>query len=244
MAVDGSHIDVDRHMPVSCYLVNQGGCSVTYGSQPDAGFFSQPHLAWEQGELFQETLTPGWRSPAYLTNSSVPREYYTRNQQVYFYYLNTGEEIARVEVPRWVAQDEGLLSLGHTLVLDQCPRGRSPGYPGWPFLKLTSRRSSMVGTGRPSRNWCPNPWRAPSLRPTVGKEALQADPVAVMGMPPHGLWNQVKQLLITGCSRVCLEPKLTAPRTGRNCGKRRPFAGSPPASHCLGVASLVGRQWD
>ena len=28
-AVDGSHIDVDRHMPMSWYLVNLGGCSIT-----------------------------------------------------------------------------------------------------------------------------------------------------------------------------------------------------------------------
>ena len=51
-AVDGSHIDVDHHMPISCYLVNLGGCSITYGSQPDAKFYSQSHLAWEQEELF------------------------------------------------------------------------------------------------------------------------------------------------------------------------------------------------
>ncbi len=28
-AVDGSHIDVDRHLPLSCYLVNLGGCTLT-----------------------------------------------------------------------------------------------------------------------------------------------------------------------------------------------------------------------
>ncbi len=46
---------------------------------------------------------------------------------MHFYYLNVGEEIARVEVPRWVAQDETLLALGHSLILDQCRRGQ--GYP-------------------------------------------------------------------------------------------------------------------
>ncbi|MCI0900469.1 MAG: hypothetical protein J4N70_06015, partial [Chloroflexi bacterium] len=35
-AVDGSHIDVDRHLPVACYLLNLGGCVLTYGSQPGA----------------------------------------------------------------------------------------------------------------------------------------------------------------------------------------------------------------
>ena len=287
-AVDGSHIDVDRHMPINCYLVNLGGCSITYGSRPDAKFFNQPHLAWEQEELFlpdpagpaheepvtgpllgmlrtvqelerlaqaaqdcppehpalalvdgslvlwglsgqgfrpfvrdaiirdrllvaldriqelaqsrrltlaayvslprsaevvnavrlglcphastvcrqscgnrrsvqdpcnlangfldrdlfQETLTPGWRSPTYLTNSSVPREYYTEQHQVYFYYLNTGDEIARVEVPGWIAKDEGLLALGHTLILDQCQRGR--GYP----VAISEAHEQAVVDGR------------------------------------------------------------------------------------------------
>ena len=35
ISVDGSHIDVDRHLPIPCYLVNLGGCVLTYGSQPD-----------------------------------------------------------------------------------------------------------------------------------------------------------------------------------------------------------------
>ena len=276
LAVDGSHIDVDRHLPVGCYLINLGGCVLTYGSMPDAQLFSRPHLAWEPDELylsdpqnpaheepitgsvlgmlrtvqelerlaeaaedcppdlpilalvdgslvmwglsgqgyqsyvrdaivqdrlmkaldrfadlapekrvtlaayvslprstevvnaaraclcphpislcidprngcgnrrsmqvpcdlangfldrdlFQSLLPAGFRSPVYLTNSSISRQHYSGRQQVHFYYLHVGEEIARVEVPRWVAQDEQLLALGHTLILDQCRRGQ--GYP-------------------------------------------------------------------------------------------------------------------
>ena len=41
-SVDGSHIDVDRHIPVRCYLINLGGCLLTYGSQPDARLFQPP----------------------------------------------------------------------------------------------------------------------------------------------------------------------------------------------------------
>ena len=271
-SVDGSHIDVDRHLPVRCYLVNLGGCVLTYGSQPGARFFSRPTLSTDPGELyltnpanpvqeeavtgpllglvrtvrelermvelaeecppdlpilalmdgslvlwglsgqgyrpfvreaiigdrllaaldrlrdlaqerlltlaayvslprstevvnavrcclcphelgrcrescsnrrsiqtpcdlandildrdlFQQLLPPGYRSPVYLTNSSVSRELY-REHQVYFYYIHGGTEIGRVEVPQWVARDENLLALSHTLVLDQCRRGQ--GYP-------------------------------------------------------------------------------------------------------------------
>ena len=271
-SVDGSHIDVDRHIPLSCYVVNLGGCVLTYGSRPDAVFFSQPRVAHQHDDLFltdpanpaneemvtgpvlglmrtvqelerlaqvveelpgttpvlalvdgslvlwglsgrghqpfvrraiiddrlvvvldrlreatrarpvclaayvsfprstevvnavrsclcpyelaqcrytcgnsrsskapcdlangfldrdlfQGLLEPGWRSPVYMTNSSVPRENYG-DHQVSFFYLNCGQEIARVEIPQWAARDEWPLSLTQSLVLDQCRRGQ--GYP-------------------------------------------------------------------------------------------------------------------
>ena len=271
-SVDGSHIDVDRHIPLSCYVVNLGGCVLTYGSRPDAVFFSQPRVAHQHDDLFltdpanpaneemvtgpvlglmrtvqelerlaqvveelpgttpvlalvdgslvlwglsgrghqpfvrraiiddrlvvvldrlrdvsrvrpvclaayvsfprstevvnavrsclcpyelaqcrytcgnsrsakppcdlansfldrdlfQALLEPGCRSPTYMTNSSVPRENYG-DHQVAFFYLNCGQEIARVEIPQWAARDERLLSLTHSMVLDQCRRGQ--GYP-------------------------------------------------------------------------------------------------------------------
>ena len=31
VSVDGSHIDVDRHLPLRCHLINLGGCIITYG---------------------------------------------------------------------------------------------------------------------------------------------------------------------------------------------------------------------
>ena len=272
LSVDGSHIDVDRHMPVTCALINIGGCVLRYGAQPGAHLFNRPSLysgdelymteqkpgvtevpiegavlglkrtieevrelrslaedvptdlptlalldgslvLWglsgrgypplvteeiiHRGltpaldslrelarhravalaayvslprsaeaanalrlylcetdsaecnsvcsgrrsplspcnlvnhlldrELFQELLEPGQRSSLFSTNSSIVREEYGENQRIYFFYLHTGQEIARVEVPGWVADDKGLLSLAHTLVLDQCRRGM--GYP-------------------------------------------------------------------------------------------------------------------
>ena len=285
-SVDGSHIDVDRHLPATCHLVNLGGCLLTYGSHPDAQFFSRPHLATDpvdlyltnpanpaqeepvtgpllglvrtvqelkrlvqmveecppdlptlalidgslvlwglsgQGyrpfvrdaiighgllaaldrlrelsqrrivtlaayvslprstevvnavrccfctqdplqcrdscsnrrsvhkpcdmandildrEMFQLLLNPGFRSPLYLTNSSVSREYYGEHQ-VYFYYIHGETEIGRVEVPQWVANDENLLALSHTLILDQCKRGQ--GYP----VAISEAHEQAVITG-------------------------------------------------------------------------------------------------
>ena len=77
-------------------------------------------------ELFAHTLAPGERSELFTSTSSIVEEYYG-DHAVAFYYLNVGEEMARVEVPAWVAQDERLLNLSHSLILDQCRRGL--GYP-------------------------------------------------------------------------------------------------------------------
>ena len=46
---------------------------------------------------------------------------------VCFFYLNVGREMARVEVPQWVADDAELVDLVHAVALDQCRRGN--GYP-------------------------------------------------------------------------------------------------------------------
>jgi len=286
-AVDGSHIDVDRHLPVACYLLNFGGCVLTYGRRPDATLFSHPHLAVNEEELyisnpnnrnqeesisgavlglvrtikeldtladtveqcptdlpvlglvdgslvmwplsgqaypqyvkdeiiggglipamrrlekmsetrsvalaayvsyprsaetlnavrcslcpndvntctqscnnrrsaqqpcnnandfldrdlFERLLDPGWRSPVYKTNSSVSRDSYNESSKVYFFYVNAGEEIGRVEVPQWVAKSETLLSLTHSLVWDQCRRGQ-----GYPVAISESHEQAVVNT--------------------------------------------------------------------------------------------------
>jgi hypothetical protein len=77
-------------------------------------------------ELFSNVLGRGERSDLFISQSSVVRRRYGEHR-VYFFYLRVDDEIARVEIPRWVATDESLLNLTHTLVLDQCRRGQ--GYP-------------------------------------------------------------------------------------------------------------------
>jgi len=77
-------------------------------------------------ELFLSILSQGERSARFISGSSIVRNRYGEHQ-VHFFYLRVGDEIARVEIPRWVAIDEQLLGLAHSLVLDQCRRGQ--GYP-------------------------------------------------------------------------------------------------------------------
>ena len=277
LSVDGSHIDVDRHLPLRCHLINLGGCVITYGANPDCQLFSEPALAvadadlylhkpddpseevliagpllgalrtvreverladtveqlpddkpalalldgtlafWDlqrgnypryvaerlvgqrfqtalarlraastnrrpvavaaytsrprtaevagavrlmlcdQGdaecnricsarrselvpcdaaagfddrEIFEPLLEPGHRSPLYQSSHLAARfalGLATGQEWSTFYYLNGGAEIARVEVPDWLAEDPELLTLSHAMLVKQCELGL--GYP-------------------------------------------------------------------------------------------------------------------
>ena len=67
VATDGSHIDVDRHLPARCYLINIGVSILTYGSRPDASLWNRPRLyaraPRRSGRSGRIAPTPG-RSPA------------------------------------------------------------------------------------------------------------------------------------------------------------------------------------
>ena len=51
-----------------------------------------------------------------------------KDHQICFFYINVGnDEIARIEIPRWVADNEDNLNLVHFLIYDQVQKGM--GYP-------------------------------------------------------------------------------------------------------------------
>ena len=52
IGVDGSHIDVDRHIPAHCYLINTGLVSLDYGPTPSAVMRNDPSLYFESEETF------------------------------------------------------------------------------------------------------------------------------------------------------------------------------------------------
>lgn len=91
-------------------------------------------------ELFANILGQAERSALFISQSSIVEKHYGEHQ-VYFFYLRVDEEIARVEVPRWVAEDRTLLDLTHAMVLDQCQRGQ--GYP----VALSEAHEKAVVTG-------------------------------------------------------------------------------------------------
>lgn len=76
--------------------------------------------------LFRSTLNPGERSAIFASSSSI-LETYPMGHTINFFYLNVGPEIARVEIPQWIADDPKLVEMTHALVLDQAYKGG--GYP-------------------------------------------------------------------------------------------------------------------
>jgi hypothetical protein len=95
-------------------------------------------------ELFSRLLEPGERSALFISPSKIQKRY--GRHLVHFFYLRVDGEIARVEIPHWVAKDEDRLNLAHTLVLDQCRRGL--GYPV--ALSEAHEKAVVTGTDRES----------------------------------------------------------------------------------------------
>ena len=75
--------------------------------------------------LFRSVLGSGERSPLFWSGAPVLEAY--GRHRVAFCYLDAGDEIARLEVPAYVANDPGLMRLAHWVAMDQSRRGR--GYP-------------------------------------------------------------------------------------------------------------------
>lgn len=94
-------------------------------------------------EIFADMLDMGERSAVFGSNAAIVRDYYG-GHGVSFFYVRTGEEVGRVEVPDWVVEDEGLLGLVHSLVVEQCRLG--PGYPV--ALKEAHEQAVVTGADR------------------------------------------------------------------------------------------------
>jgi hypothetical protein len=98
-------------------------------------------------EVFAAWLEPGERSALFASRSKIVEKQY-REHRVYFFYLRLEDEVARVEVPQWVAQDEDRLLLTHSLVLDQCRRGL-----GYPAALSEAHEQAVVTTTDKTEFW-------------------------------------------------------------------------------------------
>lgn len=100
---------------------------------------------FDDREIFEALLEPGERSPLYQSGRLASRfavGLALGQEWSHYYYLNSGTEIARVEVPGWVASDPDLLALGHGMLARQCELGL--GYP----VAIMEAHEQAVVSGR------------------------------------------------------------------------------------------------
>jgi len=81
-------------------------------------------------------LAPGERTGLFMSRSEILKQY---PAAIRFFYLNVGREVARVEVPAWVAQDRDLLDRVHAIVYDQAQKGN-----GYPYALSRSHEQAVV----------------------------------------------------------------------------------------------------
>jgi hypothetical protein len=125
------------HVPVAAYASRSRGIDLVHlfravcGSLPlTCDVCSGAHACALRG-LSDAHLLGRWlerweRSALFRVRSNVHDPFYG-GHRVYFFLLHTGDEMARVEIPEWVARDQGLLTLLHAVLVDQCTKGF--GYP-------------------------------------------------------------------------------------------------------------------
>jgi len=90
-------------------------------------------------DIFSRLLSDGERSAVFYSRSSIIERY--GPHKVCFFYLKLDDEVARVEVPLWVADSHELLNMVHALVMEQCRKGF--GYP----VALSEAHEQAVVTG-------------------------------------------------------------------------------------------------
>jgi hypothetical protein len=79
------------------------------------------------------SFLPGGHRSAVFGLQSGSRVYYTGDLALHFFYLNVGDTrhpwLVRVEIPKWVADDEEKLALLHAALLEQCNIMGAKPYP-------------------------------------------------------------------------------------------------------------------
>ncbi len=98
-------------------------------------------------DLFRALLGCGERSSVFVSGSRFVQKHYGVHQ-VHFFYVKLDEEIARVEIPQWVADDDELVDLVHGLLLDQCRRGH-----GYPVALMEAHEKAVVTAADRERFW-------------------------------------------------------------------------------------------
>ena len=121
----------DEGIPVCSYVSMPGNTELInllglFREEPDDAPDAESVLGLVDRLVFERTLQIGERSALFESGSHIQREYGPHHRICYF-YVRLPEEVGRVELPAWVAEQPGWLDLIHAVVVDQAEKGG--GYP-------------------------------------------------------------------------------------------------------------------
>jgi len=94
--------------------------------------------------LWTTQLQPGQRGPLWRSNARILDLY--QDHVIYFCYVHVGTEIARIEVPAWVAENQTLFDQSLGLTLAQVQKGF-----GYPVALAEAHNQAVVRGGDRSR---------------------------------------------------------------------------------------------
>ncbi|MBD2430860.1 MULTISPECIES: DNA double-strand break repair nuclease NurA [Fischerella] len=94
--------------------------------------------------LWTTQLKPGQRGPLWRSNARILDLY--EDLQIYFCYVHVGAEIARIEIPAWVAENTSLFDESLGLMLAQVQKGY-----GYPVAIAEAHNQAVVRGGDKAR---------------------------------------------------------------------------------------------
>jgi hypothetical protein len=95
--------------------------------------------------FWASVLQPGQRSPLWKSRSRI-LELYDEENAVYFCYVHVGPEIARIDMPAWVAEDDEMRESALSLILAQVNKGY-----GYPVALAEAHNQAVVRGGDRAR---------------------------------------------------------------------------------------------
>lgn len=103
-------------------LIKIGFCEFNNNRLEEAAIFDR----MVDAQVVQWFLEPNERTIVFKNHSDISEEY-PDHVHPYFFYIHVGDEIGRVEIPAWIAQNKELVDFVAQVILDQSIKGR--GYP-------------------------------------------------------------------------------------------------------------------
>ena len=104
----------------------------------------RPLLGVADTECFASILQPGQRSAIFKLQAKSAQRF-SGQLAIHFFFLNVGREgkpqVARVEIPQWVAQDAQQVALVHHALITQC---RQMGSKAYPYILHRAHETAVV----------------------------------------------------------------------------------------------------